>query len=105
MSGDSGIALSLFEYPVAEGNRGAADFKYLNLHFDSVPVTERPAEIRFQVNGGKTDAVSVNDCMILDSQLSGEEFLESHMKIMNEKKLLCNTIEIKISILIKNNQL
>jgi len=97
MSGDSGIVFSPFEYPVAEGNRGSADIKYLDLYLNIISVTERPAEIRFQVNGGKADAVSVHDCMILNSQLRSEEFLQSHMKIMHESRVINNPGSIDVS--------
>jgi hypothetical protein len=48
------VLLSQFEYAIAEGDRGPAEFDYANLDFYLIPEAQGMAEIRLKMNCRET---------------------------------------------------
>jgi hypothetical protein len=49
------------------------------------------------MHGGQTDAVGVDDRMILDPQFTGKKLLQSDVEIMHEPRIVNNTGTVDVA--------
>jgi hypothetical protein len=94
---DPRIDLTLFENAITESDGSPAKLYNPNLHLQCISITEWAAEVGFQMHGGQTDAVGVDDGMILNSKFSGKKLLHSHVKVVHKPGIVDNAGTIDVA--------
>ena len=97
MADDARFGFASLKNAVTEGDGSFTDFQNPDFYLNIIPVTERFAEIGFQMNGGQSDAVFVDEVMVFNAQFAGEKFFQRDVKVMQKAGIVDDSGTIDIA--------